>query len=249
MYPILARYGPFFLYSYTVVLGIGVLFGLGLVVWQRPRPGWIDNLLFSATISLIAGRAGFIIANMPYYQANTTEIWQLSQGGLSYHSAFIAGGLASVGWAWWRKQSWERLAGLVAPSLALVHAFGWLACYLEGCGYGRETFIGLLSADLPDHLGVFAVRYQTQLLGLVLSLGVFGLVWVMRERPQPGMLFALTLLLLSTGRVIINPLRGDTALLINDFRLDTLLDLALIIISLTYGVLIQRSATIPRSLS
>lgn len=245
MAPIIGRYGPFFLYSYTVVLGLGVLCGLALVAWQRPRPGWADTLLFSLTIGLIGARAGFVLTNTAYYTTNTAEIAQFSQGGLSYHAGFLSACLASIGWCWWHKQNWAELAGLVAPSLTLAHAFGWLACYLEGCAYGQATFIGWLAADLPDSLGVFAVRYQTQLFGVLLSLLVFGLVWFGRTRLRPGHLFALTLFLISTGRVLISPLRDDPTLFINTLRLDTLLDASLMIISLIYGVLIYHSATIP----
>ena len=35
--------------------------------------------------------------------------------------------------------------------------FGWLACYAEGCGHGREALLGPLTADLPDTFGVFVM--------------------------------------------------------------------------------------------
>src|SRR5690606_33850876 len=39
MYPILTRYGSFFLYSYTVVMGVGLLVAVGVAVWENRRKG------------------------------------------------------------------------------------------------------------------------------------------------------------------------------------------------------------------
>ncbi|MCA9998921.1 MAG: hypothetical protein KDE56_24330, partial [Anaerolineales bacterium] len=65
MYPILGRYGSFFLYSYTAVLGLGVVAGVTLVWWQRwreKRPFFPDPLLLGFTLALLLGRASFIWA-------------------------------------------------------------------------------------------------------------------------------------------------------------------------------------------
>lgn len=235
MYPILGRYGPFFLYSYTVVLGLGILFALGLTAWQARRtaaPRWADGALVAMLAALVGGRLGFVALHADYFAERPSEAWQVWQGGLNYHGALFAGLLALWLWSRRRQESFAACAGLLAPGLALLSVFGWGACWLEGCAYGRETFLGPLAADLPDEFGVFAVRYRTQLIGLLLALAVFmAVLWLRRRRP-PGVLFWLTLAGLSFGRLPVGLLRGDPMVQIGNVRLDVALDAALVIISL-----------------
>jgi len=175
MHPILGRYGPFFLHSFTVVMAIGLAAGIGLTTWLERRddrnwPGWIDGLIVTLLAGLIGGRAGFVFANWTYFSEEPGQIGLVWQGGLSYHGALLAGLLGLLLWTAWRGRAFAQYAGLLAPALVLVSAFGWLACWFEGCAFGRETTFGLLAADLPDSYGVYGLRYQTQLLGLALGL-------------------------------------------------------------------------------
>jgi phosphatidylglycerol:prolipoprotein diacylglycerol transferase len=214
MYPILGRYGPFFLYSYTVVMALGLACGVGLTAWLERRdgahhPGWIDGLIVAIVAGLAGGRAGFVIANWTYFSEEPGEIGLVWQGGLSYHGALLAGMLGLLTWAVWRRRSFARVSGLFAPGLVLVSAFGWLACWFEGCAYGREAAFGPLVADLPDSYGVYALRYQTQLMGVIFCLLIFPLIYALRNRLRPGLLLGFTLVLLSAGRLVITLFRGD----------------------------------------
>lgn len=244
MYPILRRYGPFFLYSYTVAMGVGLLLALGLTAYRARRREvhlpWLDGFLLSLFAGLAGGRLAYVAANWSYYQAHLSEAWLVWRGGLSYHGALAAGLVALWAWCRWQDVPFARVAGLLAPGLALGSAFGWLACYLEGCAYGRETFLGLLASDLPDSYGVYAVRYQTQLAGLLLSVLALLLLWAMRRRLGPLALFWLALFLLSAGRFAVSLIRGDAVPLVAGFRLDTLLDGTLTLLSAIALLLARR---------
>jgi len=243
MYPILGRYGRFFLYSYTVMIGLGIMAGFALTAWRARRAragdnwlaGSLDGLLVALVGGLVGGRIAFIGVHWHYFQQRPAEAWQIWQGGLSYHGALLAGLLAL--WIWWaidgrQQESFSAYAALFAPGLALGSAFGWLACWLEGCAYGRETTLALWSATLPDHFGVFAVRYQTQLLGLGFSLTVFLLVIARHRHWQSGRLFWFTLFGLSCGRLLVTLWRGDDVPTISTIRLDTFLEATLAFMSL-----------------
>jgi phosphatidylglycerol:prolipoprotein diacylglycerol transferase len=235
MSPILARYGPYFLYSYTVVLGLGVVVALGLtaVLAQREELSRrLDGALAAAAGALIAGRAVFVWLNRPYFTENPAEAWQLWLGGLNYHGALL-GGLAGL-WLWARLtgRPFYYYAGLFAPGLALLAAAGWAACAAEGCAYGRAAAPGLLAASLPDDLGVVAVRYRTQLMGALASLVVCGAaLWAFR-RARPALLFWGTLGGLSLARAVVALGRGDPTPVVAGLRLDLLADLTLLAICL-----------------
>ncbi len=230
MYPILGRYGSFFLYSYTAVLGLGVVAGVTLVWWQRwreKRPFFPDPLLLGFTLALLLGRASFIWAQWDYFQQRPDELWQLWHGGLTYHGALL-GGLTGI----WLGRKQLNLTHLALP-LALLHAAGWAACLLEGCAYGRPTTLGMLAADLPDDFGVLALRYQTQLLGLLASLLLLGvLLWFYGRWGTNGRFFPLTLLLTNLIHLPLTLLRGDPMNQLGTLRLDTLLDAFVVLIAL-----------------
>lgn len=259
MYPILTRHGSFFFYSYTAAMALGLLLSLALIHWQTrrqspippaeqanavgPRPQ--STILISILISLLLSRTFFVAANWDYYAANLDETWLLWQGGYSYHGALI-GGFAAL-WALLRRRGlpFAPVGGLLALPMALWSAFGWLACYLHGCAYGRQAFIGPLAADLPDNFGVFAIRYQTQLMGLLLSLLALVILWWARRRLPPRALFWLAVLLLSAARALVNAFRGDPMPLLANIRLDLLLDATLALIASI--ILIQDLLRPPKS--
>jgi hypothetical protein len=130
------------------------------------------------------------------------------------------------------KRPFYLYAALLAPALALLNAFSWLACWLEGCGYGREAVLDgsfwrrWLTADLPDDFGVFGLRYQTQLVGMVLSLMVFGLIWWGNGRWSAHRLFWFTLFALSTMHALLYFGRGDV------MSIDLTLNVVLALLSL-----------------
>ncbi|MCA9972649.1 MAG: prolipoprotein diacylglyceryl transferase [Anaerolineales bacterium] len=222
MAPVLGRVGPFLIYGYTAALSLGFVLGVGLtamlarrLAWARPSLPWLDAALVALAAALAGGRAGFVLQAWDYYQARPGQIWEVWQGGLTYPGALL-GGLLGVGvWLWVGKRPFWPTLGLLAPAVAVVNVSGWLACWLEGCAYGRETVLtgspwrDWLAADLPDTYGVFALRFQTQLLGgLGALLVLLLLLWLLR-RSSPVALTAVALLGISLARLPLLPLRGD----------------------------------------
>lgn len=235
MYPILARYGTFFLYTYTVVWDIGLLLGF-YMLWRRAKRTNIavpyDGLLWGIFAALIIGRASFVLGNWDYFQQNQGEIAQLWRGGIGYHAALLAGIELFFLVSLWQKKATKKMMWLIAPLLPWLSVVGWLACYAEGCAYGAETVLGLLSADLPDHLGVFAIRYQSQLLGVFGSLVALLLTLLLQNKLASSKLFWLSLALISLVHIGVTLLRADEMFLLFGQRLDIWLDVLLIVVGL-----------------
>jgi phosphatidylglycerol---prolipoprotein diacylglyceryl transferase len=227
MYPILGRYGPFFFYSYTAVLGTALLLALALVRAPARRSfgdHWWHGVTLALLAGLVAGRAGFVASHLDYFRVHAEESWQLWQGGLSYHTALAAGLIALLLWCRRHGCSFYSLAALLAPAALLWAAAGWFACWLEGCAYGREAPLGWTAAGLPDEFGVYAIRYQSQLLGVALTLLLALLIWRLRPRLPAGPYFWLALALASSSRALVSLWRGDPAPELAGWRLDTVLD-------------------------
>lgn len=224
MLPILYRTPWFFVYSFTAVYTLALLLGVVITGRLAQRWGWVDGLLLALALALLLGRLTFVAAQWSYFQERPSDMWRLWQGGFTYHGVLVGALLGLWLWARWQKRPLWPLLDLLTPLLCWLSAAGWLACWLEGCAYGLPTTLGLFAADLPDNLGVFAVRYQVQWLGVAWSLLVLALVWRWRRQVGNGRLFLVALLLLSLGRVALMPLRGDTAVALANWRLDGWLD-------------------------
>ncbi len=242
MVPIFARYGELFVYSFTITLAIGVLAGIGLTAWREGKDSlwlWFDALLATILGAVIGGRAGFVLFNWQYYQERTNEIVQFSQGGYNYYFALGGGILFFYIWVSSKGYSFYQIFAMLAPAFVLFTVFGWAACWLEGCAYGKTTFISPLSAELPDDFGVFAVRYQSQLIGLLLSALLFLMILTIADKTQSRHLFWLTIGSVSLVHLITTIFRGDPNPMWVNLRLDTWIDLLLIIVSIVMLILFQ----------
>ncbi|MDX1414895.1 MAG: prolipoprotein diacylglyceryl transferase [Candidatus Promineifilaceae bacterium] len=227
MVPILARYGSIFIYSYTVLLGLGILVGIVLTArWAKESDvdQWFDALLLLLAVAIVGGRLGYVIFRWDYFQEQVSETWQIWQGGLSYLPALLAGITGLYLWSLFKQHSFFEIAGLFSPALVLTVVFGWAACWMEGCAYGQEAAAGPLTTDLPDDLGVYSLRYHSQAIGLVLTLILFTIIVIARKRTRPGNLFLLTLIGLSVIYLIVGLTRGDPAPELWELRLDVLLN-------------------------
>jgi phosphatidylglycerol:prolipoprotein diacylglycerol transferase len=236
MYPILGRFGPFFLYSYTAVFGLGLLLSLALLIRRHAAlhlpPRWPDAVVVALLAALAGGRLLFVLVHRDYFRLYPDEIWLFSRGGLSYLGALAGALLAFFLWSRYRGLSFTRLAGGLAPGAALWACFGWAGCWLDGCAYGRTAPPGLFVADLPDSFGVMALRYQTQLLGVFASLITFIILWRARRRLSPPPLFWLALCLLSVSQLLVSLWRGDDVPMVGSWRLDTIVNGAIAIFAL-----------------
>jgi len=244
MSPIWGRYGPFLLYGYTVFLIAGALLALALTAFLARRqptgerhsptgaPAWLDAALVAAGGAIAGGRAVFVWLNAGYFSENPAEAWQFWRGGLNYHGALLAGLAALALWAVLARRPFLTYAALLTPGLALLVAFGWAGCLVDGCAYGRVTLPGPLAGDLPDDTGVMAIRYRTQAAGALGALAVFALVWRSAQQTVRPRLFWAALAGLAGVHVIVALGRGDPSPLLLGLRLDLLLELAILFLAL-----------------
>ena len=227
----------FFIYSYTAVLSIGLLISIGLIYWRGRKTAvsvWWDGILFGLAGALLVGRVAFTVLEWGYYAERSEGLGNLWEGGLSFHGAVLGAVLGIVIGALVQKRPLLIFINLIAPTIPLLSFFGWGACWLEGCAYGAETTLGPFSSNLPDHLGVFAVRYQTQVAGLLASGVIFalGLWWPNMRWSQNSRLFPILTALSFLTHALITQFRGDEAILVSNIRLDIVLDLVIVVFCL-----------------
>ncbi len=210
-------------YTFSLLLGLGATAGLAWAVWQTNQPDTyrlITASLWTLAGALAGSRAAYLLLNWPYYQVHLAETFQFQLGGLAWPGA-LAGALLTLAlYAWLNRQPFAVLADGLMPQLMLLSLAAWIGCWLDGCAYGPEAF-AWWSLPARDEFGLTAWRFPTQLLGALLTLGLFWLVDSLRPRwEKPGMAAGLALLGLMAVVFACSFLRADPGLYWHGLRLD-----------------------------
>ena len=233
MYPEI-EIGPLTLQTFGLMFGLafiaaGAVVARRLVEWGKPGD-WAYEMAFAALLGgLVGARIDFLLEN--WDEVGDDLLGNLFSGaGLVWYGGAIGGALAVVLWARWRGLLGLRLLDLAAAPLAIGYAIGRVGCQLSGDGdYGKAWDgpwamaypEGTVSIDTPVHPTPI---YET------LAMGTIALVlWKLRDRFAPGVLFALYLLLAGTSRFLVEFVRRNEDVLIGLTQAQ-LLSVAMIVI-------------------
>ena len=212
MWPEIASLGPFTIHSYGLLVALGVfaaLFGMGRSARRTgfPPPSRVADLVFVAVFSgFLGARVFYVIQEWPFYRENPLAVFKIWEGGVIFSGGMI-GAIAGL-FLYSRTARTPFLASLdfTITYVPLVHAFGRVGCFLNGCCYGKPC-------DLP-----WAVQFPlldrpvhpTQLYEAAFNLGLFGfLYWFYSRRRFTGQVTALYFLVYPAGRFFLEFLRAD----------------------------------------
>jgi len=239
MHDILFRVsGSFAIHSYGLMAMIGFLAALLVARWRARRarlaPDEITDLAIWALLAGIAGsRIAYILLpeNRNYFFCTSRADWsfwnffKIWQGGLVFYGGLIGALVVTLLLLRARKLKTLPVLDVLAPSLALGHAFGRIGCYLHGCCYGMPVHEGAwYGCAFPAN----SVSYDPHALipippgtplwptQLVSSLDLFCIFIILslffRHKRRSGEVVALYLILYSVERFIVEFFRGDTHL-------------------------------------
>ncbi len=205
------------------------------------------GLPISASHALIGGLVGarvfHILDFWEYYSANPGQIISLQLNGLAIYGGLVGGLVAVAGYAAWKKLSFWRLADVAAVGLPLGQAIGRVGCLINGCNYGSPTTLpwGVVWTN-PGAMAPIndVARHPAQAYEALLSLAVFGLVWMLRKRfKTDGVLFLVYMVAYSIGRFPISLVREDTIALFG-LRQAQVVGLAVIVLAVPLAYYLTR---------
>ncbi|MEA2427564.1 MAG: phosphatidylglycerol---prolipoprotein diacylglyceryl transferase [Thermoleophilaceae bacterium] len=206
--------GPVTLQTFGIAFGIAFV-ASGLVVARRLREigrpvDWAYEIIFSALLGgLIGARVDYLIEN--WSKVSGDLLGNIFSGsGLVWLGGVVGGALGVIIWAWRRGWLGLELLDTVSPGLALGYAIGRIGCQLSGDGdYGRHTDLpwgmSYPHGTVPTTDTVHPTPvYETLAMGLVALL-----LWNLRDRVRPGLLFALWLVLSGLERLLVEFIRRN----------------------------------------
>ncbi len=209
------------------ILGIsiktfGVMFALGFLacgalVARRLRElgkpvDWSYEIVFSALIGgLIGARGYYVIQN--YSQVEHDLLKSLFSGsGLVWYGGAIGGAIGVLLWMRWRDAMELRMFDMCATALALGYAIGRIGCQVSGDGdYGISSKLpwamGYPHGTVPTPPGVTV--QPTPIYETVTMCLLAYLLWHIRDKVRPGVVFALYLVLSGLERFLVEFIRRN----------------------------------------
>jgi phosphatidylglycerol:prolipoprotein diacylglycerol transferase len=239
--------GPLELKTFGICFALGFV-AAGLLAARRFRElelpvDWAYELIFAG----LAG--GFVGARLDYVIQNWDSASDdllgaaFSGSGLVWLGGVVGGAIAVLAWGWWRGFFGLQLLDFAAPLIALGYAIGRVGCQLSGDGdYGEASDLPWAMA-YPDGTEPIDTEVHPTPIYETLAMGLAAFVlWRLRGRLRPGLVFALWLVLTGVERLLVEFVRrNDTAAL--GLTLPQLVSVAMIAAGVAWLARAPRTAT------
>lgn len=254
MPPRFVNFGGVTVSTFSLFFALAALLCAGAALWRlrgTVAAGAAADAFIGALVGgAVGGRLAHVALHWDYFADHAGEIFRLSAGGLDWHGAVLGGllGLAFV--ARWRKLDLALLLDALPTAPPLLAIAGWAGCLAWACGYGIEVdtlarYPSFAVSEAPDVYGIVAPRYNSQQLGIALSLAVLLASLCMLAIPRlRGARFWLSLALLGAAMFAVGFARGDAVATLAGLRLDQWLDLVVVVVCV--GVVSFQSSVISR---
>lgn len=227
MKKVLFSIGGVSIYSYGLMIGIGLLVALFVGEYRFKKHKLndeivLDLLLICAITGFLGAKLLYIIVEFDEFTKNPMDV--LGSNGFVVYGGIIVGVLAGYIYTRLKKLNFMEIFDYVMPEVALAQAFGRIGCFMAGCCYGRETdsFLGVVFPE--DSLAPYGVKVlPTQLFSAAGDLLIAVLLIVLSDyvyknvKKQGSKKFGhvygdmgcIYMILYAVGRFLIEFLRDD----------------------------------------
>ena len=206
----------FQVYWYGVLAALGFVLGFGTASRRAPRAGIKGEDVFNLAPWIIVGaivgaRILYVISYWDKEFAGKPFINVFNmRSGLVYYGGLIGSSVATIIFCRRQKIGLWRMADVMAPSIALGHAFGRVGCFMTGCCYGTATNLPWAVHFPIEHWTKGIGVHPTQLYESSLNLIFYAsLAWLFRRRKFDGQVFAVYLMGYAVIRSTTEMFRGD----------------------------------------
>jgi phosphatidylglycerol:prolipoprotein diacylglycerol transferase len=188
-----------------------------LAYWRGQRHGWskeqTSDLIFYIALGVVlGGRIGYtLFYNFPAFRENPAVLFQVWNGGMSFHGGLIGVVIAEVLFARKYRLSLLVLADVVASSVPFGLLCGRIGNFINAELWGAPTTLpwAMVFPTDPDRLPRHpSMLYEALLEGVVL----LSVLWWYGKKPRPvGSIAGLFLLLYGFFRILVEIVRVPDA--------------------------------------
>ncbi len=242
MKPILFELGNIVVYSYGTMLALAFVAGYFLILRKSKELGLAperlaDFAILLAVAAIVGARLMYVAIGWEYYSTRPLAIFNLPEGGLSFHGGAIAAIIVGVWYIRRQNLPLGPVADGVAPAFALGVALARIGCLLNGCCYGLPTavpwaFDASFLHDLP--------RHPTQLYESLAMLVVFFYLFSQEQHQHfSGYLLILFTVLYSLVRFLIEFFR-DVPAFMGPFSMAQVASIVIALVGIAWLILAER---------
>lgn len=259
--PVAVAIGPivirWYALAYIVGIVLGWIYARALIkrerLWGGPAPVSLiqfDDFILWVTLGIIiGGRTGEVLFwNFPYYYAHPLEIFQLWNGGMSFHGGYLGCAVAVIAFALTQRISILSLGDLTCAVAPIGIFLGRVANFVNGELWGRVTDGDLPWAVIFPHAGPQprhpSQLYEAGLEGLLLFV-ILAIMVRMGALKRQGMILGAFTIVYGCARIVGELFRepdAPTGFVFGQVTMGQLLSVPMIVIGL---VLIVRAWRLP----
>ncbi len=217
MHPEAFKVFGFSIYWYGIFAATGFLAGF----WTAGRRAARENLSKESIMNLapwiifgaiIGARLLYVItfwreefSGKPLYHIVT-----IGRSGLVFYGGLIGSCLGTIIYCWKNQLPLWKVGDVMAPSVALGHAFGRIGCLMTGCCYGRACSLPWAIHYPLSHPTHGIAVHPAPIYESALNFAFFGLLMLLYPRKKfDGQIFCLYLIGYAILRGITESFRGD----------------------------------------
>lgn len=163
--PIVFKIGPITLYWYGLMYGIGFIFIVWFLSYYRERYFnknffWtsqeIEHLLYLSIFGvLIGGRIGYVIFyQWNYFTKNLLWIFNVWEGGMSFHGGLIGVIIAIACFSYKKRQNFFQISDFIVPAVPFGLGLGRIGNFINGELWGTVIINAPIAVLFPKS------RYQ-----------------------------------------------------------------------------------------
>lgn len=206
--------GPVTLKTFGMLFALAFI-AIGLLAARRLRElgkpaDWAYEAAFAALAGgLVGSRLYWLIQ---HWETTRHDLLGSLFGGagLVWYGGLVGGALAVVAWARWRGMLGIALLDLAAPALALGYAIGRCGCQVSGDGDYGKPWDGPWAMAYPNGVVPTTERVHPTPIYESLAMGIAAIVlWRLRDRFRPGVLFAIYLVWAGAERFLVEFVRRN----------------------------------------
>ncbi len=241
MHPILFKIGPITIYTYGVMVALGIFFGSWILLKLSdregiPREDVIDTAFWSVVSGFLGARLFFFIYN-PEYLHPWYRVLFIWQGGLVWYGGVLFGTLTAIYFIWRRKIPLWKFADIVSIALSVGLGFGRIGCTMAGCCYGKVCHAPFAIVFTNPHSAapLNVPLWPTEPVSSAANFLIAGILYLIyRKRRFPGEVFGFYLILYGIFRFLIEFVRATPKEILGVFSNNQIIS----IIMVSAGILI-----------
>ncbi len=210
--PVAFSIGPISIHWYGLMYVVGISVGL-LVAWPYARwkgftEGQLEKIVFSAVPAGLIGARLYYVIQQPLgqYLAEPWRILAVWEGGMAFYGAIFAVVIVLLVAGWRLKISILKLLDVAALFAVVGQFFGRIGNIINGdvIGYPTNLPWGVVYANPNSLAPRHDIAYQpAAVYEALIDVLLFGLLWWLRKKVKPGILFFIYIIGYSVSQIIV----------------------------------------------